>query len=102
MEIGPDYVVGGTRTFWACCTSILIANVCAPTGTTVNVCDTYGVHAGAPAGEQGGAAVAVPGDRRAQAVGRGGGARRAERPPAGALRGPGALLGARQQAQPPR
>ena len=40
-------------------------------------------------------------DRRAEAVGGGGGARRPERPAAGALRDAGALLGARQ-AQPPR
>ncbi|XP_066368763.1 uncharacterized protein [Miscanthus floridulus] len=61
-----------------------------------------------PTRDQGGAAVAVPADRRAQAVGGGGRARRAERPPAGALRGPGALpvVGARRQAHrrppPPR
>jgi len=50
---------------------------------------------------QGGAEVAVPADRRAQAHGGGRGARRPERAHAGALRDAGALLGARQ-AQPPR
>ncbi|KAB8098339.1 hypothetical protein EE612_027462, partial [Oryza sativa] len=57
---------------------------------------------GAPARREGGEAIAVPADRRAQAHGGGGGARRPERAPPRALRRPGPLLRARQQAHPPR
>jgi hypothetical protein len=56
---------------------------------------------GTPRRRERGAQVAVEADRRAEAVGGGGGARRPERPAAGALRDAGALLGARQ-AEPPR
>jgi hypothetical protein len=48
---------------------------------------------GASKHEQSGEEVPVQADRRAQAHGRGGGARRPERPPAGALGDAGALLG---------